>query len=194
MGSKIEPLALKAIRHFKEGQLSSWVGDAERASREFEKCKKAIYRIKKGASYNELDRVAEVADILSHRKDERLAQARKGELRATERQPIPIQFTILPLGSNTAEFRARIRRSAKYLSSITHEVFSNPGSTSRLNKRVLQWIEVNQQIGFIGTFVLTFSDGTLYAELTTPDFLEEAHFEPLGEAVAKMLVRKLRTY
>lgn len=38
MDSRLENIAVNALEHFREGQLFAWIGDEERADREFYSC------------------------------------------------------------------------------------------------------------------------------------------------------------
>lgn len=44
--SKLDRRKINAIRHFKLGQVFIWVGDADRATKEFGKCKEGLNILK----------------------------------------------------------------------------------------------------------------------------------------------------
>jgi hypothetical protein len=205
MASKSECLALEAMRHFKEAKLATWLGDDEQAARESSKCKRALNYVRNEGLLHELEdlenALANIPDQRTHigkvrelitktRADEVTKIERPPEREATE-QSVLLTSTLIPLGSNQAEFRARVNISPKKLRSFAIRDRLLNKDLQRRDGRCWQWIEVNKEKGFTALFILTYCDRTAYAQVTTHYFLDHTMFEKTRNVLAQALVDRL---
>jgi hypothetical protein len=191
MVSRDELIALEAIRHFKEGQLAAWLGDEPTARREFTKCNTAINHLRQSAHYTGLKPLADLARIAPLKRDERIDNVQQGKRPKNEDPIFPITYCLILQGSNKAEFRARIQLPPKILWEIAQKIAITEKTSNTVTNRSWQWVEVKPDAGFTGTFLLSFSNGTIHAQITTHDFIDSDTLDHLRENVAQALVDKL---
>lgn len=191
MASKQDRLALEAVRHFKEAQLAAWLGDTSSASREFEKCSRAIALLEEQGEVRGFHELAKLAKLAPRQTDHRINNTIKARFSADGGYVIPVTYTLIPQGSNKAEFRARIHWHFKRLLSAVNVIRVTDDSRLVVNERALQWIEVNQKLGFSGIFLLTYADGTIYAQISTHQFLDRISLDEVREELMRLVADKL---
>lgn len=207
MVSKDEQIALEALRHFKEGQLYAWVNDEEEADQHFDKCLRAIRLVEQqdyGKSFN-LEPLARQARSAPRKKDE-TREAIK--LRQTEdwraldsisssfdnvaSTRIKMTYTVVPIASNRLELRALIHLPWKHLSTIARSYIEKEQQRQIVDERYWQWIEVDQTLGFIGTFHLTYSNGVLFGQIVAHSFFDDTTLEIYSKHIANLIVLKFQ--
>lgn len=191
MASKNEHIALEAIRYFKLAQLSAWVGDEKAAAEAYNRCGDAIAKFKEineGAD-SELSALDEVRRVAPRKFDERITQINKEDIVTRANKKGSMTYTLIPLGSSRAEFRARIdlRRQPLPKPVITED------QEMAIDHSAWRWIDVNVEGGFTGSFLLTFADRTVYAQITAHEFLnDDDAVNRLRENIAHAVARRLQ--
>jgi hypothetical protein len=197
MASKRELIAVEALRHFKTAQLSAWVGDEEAAEEEFDKCGKAIGRFRAlerqrdlvREGFDELGALDELRKVSPRKSDERISQVEKREVLELTRRVGKMTYTVIPQGSSRAEFRALIDVHPRRLRGAAPA----RDKENQADHRTWRWIEINTDAGFTGVFLLTFADGTLYAQVTAHEFFSGLEaISRLSERLAHSVADKLR--
>jgi len=191
MASKSEHIALEAVRYFKSAQLSAWVGDEQAAADEYEKCGIAIahFRENNAGNDSELKALDEIRKVAPRKFDERITQVEKEEVVTRANQMGSMTYTLIPLGSSRAEFRARI--------SLRREPLPKPAHTKDegnvFDYGAWRWIDVNIEGRFTGSFLLTYADKTVYAQITMHDFINDGDaLDKLRNSIARAVAKKLQ--
>lgn len=191
MDSKIENMMLAAIDHFKEGQLAAWMGDEEKSAFEFEKCIHITDELEKMGFGQVLNDLAKLAKHTPRKLGLRIK-----DVYNIKRENVgkDLSFSIIPLGYNRAEFRGRTFKSSDELVALANSILEVPHQANLVNDRSWQWIEINEQDGFTGSFHLSFSDGTIYGQIISHRFLHDDQFNQLSQVVADSIIKKLKNY
>lgn len=190
MASKSDSLELEAVRHFKAGQLSAWVGDEKDASREFLKCVKAVEHLQREGRVHELKELAKLAERTPRKRVEQ-ADVHERTLPAEQSRRVRITYTLVAQGSNKAEFRARVHLPWKYLSRLARKTSGLELEQHLFADRAWQWIEVNEEKGFTASFLLTYADGTVHGQITSHYFLDQSKLNNLREDIAELIINRI---
>jgi hypothetical protein len=196
MASNEELIALEALRHFKSGELYSWVNDENASESHFAKCLRAIQHVRrtnnrdfKKDALEELEERARTAP----RKKELHQDARRLEGPVDrQRSRSPLTYSLVPIGSNHIEFRAITQLGWKELSRIAARNHEIDPRRNTISDRAWQWIEVSNEFGFTGTFVLNYADGIIFGQISSHFFNEELELEFLARRVAEAVGEKLQ--
>lgn len=204
MASKLECIALEAIRQFKNGQLYAWINDEAEASRHFDKCLRAINAI------NEIDPEYLVdLNILRQRaydeprRAERFREARQitdfqnATLLYAPKTPRikgHITYTLAPLASNRLELRALIQLPWKMLQDIASRSQRAGDMHQIIDDHCWQWVEVDIQARYTGTFFLSYADGILFGQIITHEFLSNTGLEQIEANLAALLKDRFQRY
>lgn len=117
----------------------------------------------------------------------RIKNVRRGKRLRNENIILPVAYSLILQGSNRAEFRARIKWSPKAMLETAQKAKHVDRTSHTTSDRAWQWVEVNREAGFTGAFLLSFSDGTIHAQIITHDFIESDSLDRLREDVAQTL-------
>lgn len=197
MASRREHIALEVVRHFKRAQLSAWVGDEQTAEREYGKCGQAIWHFRggelrrryEGERPDELAALDEMRKIAPRKMDERISRVEKKEVTALSSRIGGMTYTLIPHGSSRAEFRALIDLPP----SLLRQAAPTKDKENQADHRTWRWIDVNSENGFTGTFLLSFADGALFAQVTSHEFLNDLEaVSRLRESLAQAVVERLQ--
>ncbi|WP_147332736.1 hypothetical protein [Archangium gephyra] len=180
----------EALRHFKRGQIFSWLGDSNGAQAEFKKTEEAIQRINGPERGRALDLITEAATRAPRsRLSEKVAPRRHTS--KEHNVAIGIQHILLPMGPTHFELRAQVTWNSRRLHRAIHGIrLSIPSDQVNLTHLGIQWIEVHDE--YTATVMLTPADGVIFGHIHAHRFLDEnTAITALSETLALMVIQRL---
>lgn len=199
MDSREDLIQNEVLRHYREGQISSWIGDEEKAIKEFSKTVRAVNHLEQ-MNIEEAKvfiKIKDLASITPSKKDSWTENPERRKILYTKtKNQIPFQkdfnitysFTII--GDNRIEFRSRISIPSKKLVTIAKRKSLGQNNVI-VNNRGWSWIEVNIEIGYTATIILTFADRTIFANITTHNYIQNEQIHKLEEEILTSIFNRL---
>ncbi|KPL57648.1 hypothetical protein [Rossellomorea vietnamensis] len=199
MDSKSSSIANEVIRHYKEGQILSWIGDEETAIKEFDKSVRAVNHLEKinpeyAMMFVSLKKLAAITPLKKDSRTNEAERERMQLIRKKENIPfekkVKVTYSLTVIGENRLELRARIYLPWSKLVVLARK----KGEINRketVNDRSWAWISVNNEWSYTASFLLTFSDGTVFASITTHSYLQHDQVKDLGEKILEALHQKI---
>jgi hypothetical protein len=116
MSSRTDIAVLVALRHFKMGQLCSWVNNVDTSTKAFERCLRAIDYIKKRENAANLEEIEGIARIMLGRVDNTEAIVLPDINSSRERHLLTCSLIVT--SDNSAEIRAILHMSPEVLRDV----------------------------------------------------------------------------
>jgi hypothetical protein len=191
MDFKNKLISKEVIKHYKEGQIASWLGDEQLASREFEKSIRAIQHLppSEGSIFSHLE---ELATIHLTKKDLKTSKILSKKVKnSIKNKEINIRYSLTALSRDKAEFRAKIFlpwHTLKKLSNKTNIIKDKQDTIT--DRDWGEWLKINTKLGYTAYFLLTYSDSTIFASITTHHPANDETFEVIGEDILFSLETK----
>lgn len=183
-------ISKEVIRHYKEGQIASWLGDEQVASIEFDKSIRAIRHLPQSEG-NQFLHLKKLAAVHPRKKDMQTNKILSEKVKNnTKNIEFNIRYSLTILSRDKAEFRARIYLPWHTLRKIANKAYKIKENEENITVRNWEWLNANTDLGYTTYFLLTYSDNTIFANITTYNPTDAEAFEVIGKDILSSLERK----
>lgn len=190
MDFKSKLISKEVIRHYKEGQIASWLGDEQLASMEFDKSIRAIQHLPQTEG-NQFLHLRKLAAVHPRKKDMQTNRILSEKIKNKKKNmKFNIRYSLTILSRDKAEFRAKVYLPWHTLRKIANKAYKIKGNMENITDRNWEWLNANTDLGYTSYFLLIYSDNTIFASITTYNPTNAEAFELIGKDILSSLERK----
>ncbi|WP_349408728.1 hypothetical protein [Pseudalkalibacillus sp. SCS-8] len=185
---KENKISKEVLRQFKEAQIAAWIGDEDYASKKFEKSIKAINLLP--TSLKTIFAPIEVVAKSHPLKKDNQTEELKDEVLIKNKFNHKLKYSFTFRSRDRAELRAKLGLSQKRIMKY-YKILDRRQQLTSTN--IWEWQQYNPTLGFTAYYIFTFSDSTIYGEITTHTHLDEKAHEKIINSILLFIEDKLES-